>query len=304
MTFVLLVVVRILVSLVTRTIGMTMIMAVALAILQECLQRPIQFLSRIHHHPCRMSIGLAMVGNLLRHHGRSMAQELWNQVTDVFMLLLLSSRTNTAAASSMISAAATEAEESDFYSYYLCPKGMILWLLLPCMEGYVGGLIIGYSWRMCFGTASDPTKLTNWIVHRLWKGLIQRSYISCLRSVRQRRRKLRQRQQQEASLNKYDRECMICLEPFLESTAATSAGEMQVQQVGESRQYLPCLHGFHGKCLMQWLHVKSTCPICRVHVPSTTVATLANITHWSPPNHHPMRTHPAIHEPLYSIDEG
>ncbi|RWR79360.1 E3 ubiquitin-protein ligase RNF130-like protein [Cinnamomum micranthum f. kanehirae] len=47
--------------------------------------------------------------------------------------------------------------------------------------------------------------------------------------------------------NKY-LDCNICLEEFVEDT--------QVKQ-------MPCLHVFHGPCVVEWLKLSNSCPICR-----------------------------------------
>lgn len=47
--------------------------------------------------------------------------------------------------------------------------------------------------------------------------------------------------------NKY-LDCNICLEEFVEDT--------QVKQ-------MPCLHVFHGPCIVEWLKLSTSCPICR-----------------------------------------
>lgn len=45
-----------------------------------------------------------------------------------------------------------------------------------------------------------------------------------------------------------NRDCTVCLELF---------GE------GESIKVLPCGHGYHPKCIGQWVDVSDTCPLCR-----------------------------------------
>lgn len=49
-------------------------------------------------------------------------------------------------------------------------------------------------------------------------------------------------------------QCMICVEPF---------GR------GETLRTLPCLHRYHKKCIDEWLHRSSTCPICKHDVTET-----------------------------------
>jgi hypothetical protein len=45
--------------------------------------------------------------------------------------------------------------------------------------------------------------------------------------------------------------CSVCLSTF---------------QPGQECKTLECKHMFHEKCITQWIHVKSTCPICRSQV--------------------------------------
>jgi Ring finger domain len=47
------------------------------------------------------------------------------------------------------------------------------------------------------------------------------------------------------------RECSVCLEDFNE---------------GDIRKTLPCLHGFHDKCIDKWLHTNACCPVCKFRV--------------------------------------
>ena len=44
------------------------------------------------------------------------------------------------------------------------------------------------------------------------------------------------------------RDCHICLEPFVPR---------------DQRTVLPCLHGFHTRCIDQWLPRNGSCPICK-----------------------------------------
>lgn len=45
--------------------------------------------------------------------------------------------------------------------------------------------------------------------------------------------------------------CLVCLSDFDE---------------GETCCVLPCQHGFHRKCVFQWLKISGTCPVCRQSV--------------------------------------
>lgn len=48
-------------------------------------------------------------------------------------------------------------------------------------------------------------------------------------------------------------QCSVCLDDF---EAGTEAKEM------------PCKHRFHSKCIMPWLELHSSCPVCRFELPS------------------------------------
>ena len=52
-------------------------------------------------------------------------------------------------------------------------------------------------------------------------------------------------------LPEVQRTCNICLEDF---------------ECGERRKCLPCLHGFHEKCIDQWLGLNGVCPVCKTPV--------------------------------------
>ncbi|GAY39878.1 RING-type E3 ubiquitin transferase [Citrus sinensis] len=48
-------------------------------------------------------------------------------------------------------------------------------------------------------------------------------------------------------------QCAVCLEEF---------------EIGNEAKEMPCKHKFHGECIMPWLEVRSSCPVCRFQVPS------------------------------------
>ena len=50
-----------------------------------------------------------------------------------------------------------------------------------------------------------------------------------------------------------DLECNICLSPF---------------EVGETVTKLDCGHDFHDKCILHWLQMHNTCPVCRSEMES------------------------------------
>ena len=47
--------------------------------------------------------------------------------------------------------------------------------------------------------------------------------------------------------------CAICLEDFLQ---------------GEEAREMPCKHRFHGGCILPWLELHSSCPVCRMQIPA------------------------------------
>ncbi|GKU97452.1 hypothetical protein SLEP1_g10595 [Rubroshorea leprosula] len=50
-----------------------------------------------------------------------------------------------------------------------------------------------------------------------------------------------------------DRVCVICSEEIAE---------------GKKVKILPCWHYYHGECIMPWLKMKNTCPVCRFELPT------------------------------------
>jgi E3 ubiquitin-protein ligase RNF115/126 len=47
--------------------------------------------------------------------------------------------------------------------------------------------------------------------------------------------------------------CSVCLDEF---------------ETGSEAKLLPCKHKFHGKCIMPWLELHCSCPICRFELPT------------------------------------
>ncbi|KAL4197864.1 hypothetical protein AMTRI_Chr04g190420 [Amborella trichopoda] len=47
--------------------------------------------------------------------------------------------------------------------------------------------------------------------------------------------------------------CSICLEDF---------------EVGVEAKEMPCLHKYHSECILPWLKLHSTCPVCRFQMPA------------------------------------
>ena len=38
--------------------------------------------------------------------------------------------------------------------------------------------------------------------------------------------------------------------------------------VGEGVKVLPCSHRYHGECIVPWLGIRNTCPVCRYEFPT------------------------------------
>lgn len=48
-------------------------------------------------------------------------------------------------------------------------------------------------------------------------------------------------------------QCSVCLEDF---------------GIGDEAKEMPCKHRFHGECILPWLDLHSSCPVCRYQLPS------------------------------------
>eukprot|EP00934_Nitzschia_sp_Nitz4_P008036 Nitzschia sp. Nitz4//scaffold290_size23356//3169//5117//NITZ4_008486-RA/size23356-augustus-gene-0.33-mRNA-1//1//CDS//3329546087//8026//frame0 len=57
----------------------------------------------------------------------------------------------------------------------------------------------------------------------------------------------------EDLVDETNRECCICLEP---------------NNLGDKVCRLPCAHIFHSECILEWMHRKCSCPVCRYELPT------------------------------------
>ncbi|RLN27812.1 hypothetical protein C2845_PM05G05910 [Panicum miliaceum] len=49
------------------------------------------------------------------------------------------------------------------------------------------------------------------------------------------------------------KECAVCLEAY---------------EAGDTLRTMPCAHGFHQRCIFEWLRVSRLCPLCRFALPA------------------------------------
>ncbi|RLM69938.1 hypothetical protein C2845_PM17G01630 [Panicum miliaceum] len=49
------------------------------------------------------------------------------------------------------------------------------------------------------------------------------------------------------------KECAVCLEAY---------------EAGDTLRTMPCAHGFHERCIFEWLRVSRLCPLCRFALPA------------------------------------
>uniref|UniRef100_A0A0E0M1U6 RING-type domain-containing protein n=1 Tax=Oryza punctata TaxID=4537 RepID=A0A0E0M1U6_ORYPU len=66
--------------------------------------------------------------------------------------------------------------------------------------------------------------------------------------------------------------------------AAACAVCTDALQLASAASQLPCGHLYHAHCIVQWLSLRNTCPVCRRSVPMLTAASNTEETApWSPP---------------------
>ncbi|MCD9561167.1 hypothetical protein HAX54_020145 [Datura stramonium] len=54
----------------------------------------------------------------------------------------------------------------------------------------------------------------------------------------------------------------------LEKNNATCAICKDEMNLGEKARQLPCVHRYHGDCILPWLEIRNTCPVCRYELPT------------------------------------
>ncbi|KAK4362329.1 hypothetical protein RND71_017570 [Anisodus tanguticus] len=54
----------------------------------------------------------------------------------------------------------------------------------------------------------------------------------------------------------------------LEKNDATCAICKDEMNLGEKARQLPCAHRYHGDCILPWLGIRNTCPVCRHELPT------------------------------------
>ncbi|KAI9102569.1 hypothetical protein DFS34DRAFT_565285, partial [Phlyctochytrium arcticum] len=59
-----------------------------------------------------------------------------------------------------------------------------------------------------------------------------------------------------------DPTCSICVESLIEKDVK---GSIPVKSLAKQ---LPCQHRFHAECIVPWLELHNTCPICRREFPT------------------------------------
>ena len=61
---------------------------------------------------------------------------------------------------------------------------------------------------------------------------------------------------------------MVVTKGDVESNNAVCAVCKDDTNVGERVKQLPCMHRYHGECIVPWLGIRNTCPVCRYELPT------------------------------------